>query len=341
MHRLLRRRVEARQREASLTGRALVVTLVVVLLLALGNVDSSQSAERPRRHHLKSQRRRLLPYPLRTADAQPEISSDFSFFYLTSGCTWNATKVSYQRLRAVYPESPVYILEDRGAGTKRRLLRFCKKAALCTLVTSRVRHGHEWQESRRISAGLNASTIAKLENFLAHIERAARHSRFLILMDPDVWVNRAIGSAEMPRADGGVTWNPWYREFSAPLQDYVANQPGARRMQHPRTIFGSGYLRSEALRDSVQRVLPHVDWRKLHALDSRVPLAYDTVFPILLALAGYNLEAWRGSCEKPHRYEFYFNASCSSAPLKHKDNPASKAYIDDKLSPCSKGLLPG
>ena len=98
MHRLLRR-VEARQREASLTGGALVVTLVVVLLLALGNVDSSQSAERPRRrHHLKSQWRRLLPYPLRTADAQPEILSDFSFFYLTSGCTWNATKVSYQRL---------------------------------------------------------------------------------------------------------------------------------------------------------------------------------------------------------------------------------------------------
>jgi hypothetical protein len=182
---------------------------------------------------------------------------------------------------------------------------------------------------------LNESTIYKIEHFLGHMERAARNSRFLILMDPDVWVTRAIGPADMPRADGGVTWNPWYREFSRPLQDYIANHPGGRRMAHPRVIFGSGYLRSEALRDSVLRVLPDVDWHKIHSLDSRVPLAYDTVFPVLLALAGYSLEAWRGSCEKPRRYQQYFNASCSSAPLKHKDNPASLAYTNTSLSNCS------
>jgi len=259
-------------------------------------------------------------------------ASEFSFFYLTSGCTWNATRVSYLRLRVFFPESPVYILEDRGSGTTRHLLRFCKRSARCTLAVSTVHHGHEWQKSQRV---LNESTIYKLEHFLGHMERAARKSRFLILMEPDVWVSRAIGPSDMPRADGGVTWNPWYREFSKPLQDYIANQPGARRMAHPRVIFGSGYLRSDALRDSVLRVLPRVDWHKIHSLDSRVPLAYDSVFPTLLALAGYDLEAWRGSCEKPHRYQQYFNASCSDAPLKHKDNPASLAYIDNTLSNCS------
>jgi hypothetical protein len=82
--------------------------------------------------------------------------------------------------------------------------------------------------------------------------------------------------------------------------------------------------------DCVNRVLPTVDWHAVFALDSRIPVNWDTVPPVLFALGGYQIVSWQAVCEKERRYTQHTAKNCSDAAWRHKGNPAHAAYVHTK-----------
>jgi hypothetical protein len=118
----------------------------------------------------------------------------------------------------------------------------------------------------------------------------------------------------------------------------VKQQPGAMEISHPHVVYGGSYYRSTALLDCVDRVLPTVNWKEIHARDNRIPINWDTVPPVLFALGGYKTIDWNAACEKEHRFLQRTGRNCSEAALKHKNNPAALMY--DRVSKRkSKGAL--
>lgn len=217
---------------------------------------------------------------------------DYSYIMLTYNQEAAARK-AFHRLRHFYPKAPIYILVDKGGDNISDL---CKSDEECQYTESSIHYGHDFQID---CTNFENSTLLKMKDFFGHFKKAAiwGNRTYLVYIEEDVWMQHPFESHHVPKGDVGGIYNPWFGSFLDPAVEYINNQPGSLNMSLPTVIFAASYYRTAALVDCVDRVLPTVDWRAIHALDNRIPMTWDTVPPVLFALGGYSIEPWEASCE--------------------------------------------
>lgn len=248
-------------------------------------------------------------------------------FFLQAFREEKAAPIVFNRLREVYPDAPIYIMGDQGGIDFARLC-YGEDASLCHFTFARVKLGHEFQKLG--TGAVRDDTILKVNEFFYQQAAAANWTgcTYLVHVENDVWMQQPFAQKHQPpswSAAGGI-YNPWYREFSRSVASYVENQTGAVPMDVTRVIFTASYWKSEALVDAVRRVLPRIDWKAINRLDGRIPLACDTVVPVLASLAGYRTAYWNGACERDHVYAQFTSEQCSEAPLRHKGNTPATGF---------------
>lgn len=235
-----------------------------------------------------------------------------------------AAKLVFLRLREVYPLSPVYIYADNGGVD---LSGLCTGDVKCRFEEASVHNGHEFQTA---ASPLEPKSLAQARSFFMSFRNAAEWGQceYLVYVEEDIWLRGPITARYGPKGDTGGIYNKWYPSFTKKLSEYVYRKTGTE-MAVKTVIYAASYYRSAALIDAMDNHWDKVNWTRINELDRRVPLAWDTVPPILFALAGYKAAYWNAACEKSIPYDRKFRPlRCKNSPLQHKfKNPASLAYI--------------